>query len=234
MIASDLSEEPLSAASAVVIEGDARRLVREIKAKFRLCVTSPPYLNSFDYSDIYRPELFLGGFVNSNKALMRVRLKTVRSHVQASWEHPKRVKFGILYRQCITRIRERIDDLWDRRLPSMVQAYFEDMETVLRGLRNRARKDASVWLVVSTSAYAAVEVPVDLILAEIGQQTGWYLREVGVLRYLRSSSQHVQHVEETERKSVRLRESVVILDASPRRAGKSPAVKASGAVTTGT
>ena len=50
--------------------------------------------------------------------------------------------------------------------------------------------DASVWLVVSTSAYASVEVPVDLILAELSQKCGWFLREVGVLRYLRSSSQH--------------------------------------------
>ena len=26
--------------------------------QFKLCVTSPPYLNSFDYTDVYRPELF--------------------------------------------------------------------------------------------------------------------------------------------------------------------------------
>lgn len=62
----------------------------------------------------------------------------------------------------------------------MVQAYFEDMEVILRGLRRRAAANASLWLVVSTSAYAGVEVPVDLILAEIGQRSGWFLREVGV------------------------------------------------------
>jgi len=31
-----------------------------LKQPFQLCVTSPPYLNSFDYTDVYRPELFLG------------------------------------------------------------------------------------------------------------------------------------------------------------------------------
>jgi hypothetical protein len=225
VIATDLADAPLVDASAVVIGGDARQLVKQLKERFRLCVTSPPYLNSFDYSDIYRPELFLGGFVRSTKALMRVRLKTVRSHVQASWELPKKDRFGALYKDCIKRIRERTDDLWDPRLPTMVQAYFEDMETVLRALRGRAKKDASVWLVVSTSAYAGVEVPVDLILAEIGQRVGWYLREVGVLRYLRSSSQHVQHVDEDERKSVPLRESVIIFDASPRQPKRPRAVK---------
>lgn len=104
----------------------------------------------------------------------------------------------------------------------MVQAYFEDMETILRGLRNRALDDASLWLVVSTSAYGGIEIPVDLIIAEVGQRSGWFLREVGVLRHLRSSSQHVKHVDEVTRKSVPLRESVVILDATRKQVrGKS-------------
>lgn len=217
-MAADLLEVPLHNTDARVVEGDARDLIGTLSEKFRICVTSPPYLNSFDYSDIYRPELFLGDFVDSNRALMKVRLKTVRSHVQARWCQPKREQFGTLYQDCITRLRQYGNELWDPRLPTMVQAYFEDMETVLKQLRARARKNASVWLVVSTSAYAGVEVPVDLILAEIGQRSGWFLREVGVLRYLRSSSQHVEHVHDEERKSVPLRESVVIFDASVRSA----------------
>lgn len=218
MIATDLTAAPLNNAIATITEGDARQLIMTpSREKFRLCVTSPPYLNSFDYSDVYRPELFLGGFVSSNKSLMDVRLRTVRSHVQASWEQPKKDKFGTLYESCISKVIASADSLWNPRIPTMVQAYFEDMETILRGLRERAHNNASVWLVVSTSAYAGVEVPVDLIIAEIGQRTGWFLREVGVLRYMRSSSQHVKHVQDAERKSIPLRESVVILDASARR-----------------
>lgn len=225
-IAADLATAPLNSTTASVIEGDARKLVPAAsREKFRLCVTSPPYLNSFDYSDVYRPELFLGGFVDSNKSLMKVRLQTVRSHVQASWERPRNDQFGTLYNNCISKIRTYAEELWNPRLPTMVQAYFEDMEVILRGLRRQAHANGSLWLVVSTSAYAGVEVPVDLILAEVGQRTGWFLREVGVLRYLRSSSQHVKNVEEEEKKSVPLRESVVIFDASkrpthPRRSGE--------------
>jgi len=211
----DLKDAPLSGVNARIAEGDAKEVLkRGSKAKFRLCITSPPYLNSFDYSDVYRPELFLGGFVRSNKSLMKIRLRTVRSHLQARWSDPTRTDFGSLYSDSVSLLQERIEDLWDSRIPTMVQAYFEDMEGILRGLRQRALENASVWLVVSTSAYAGVEIPVDLILAEVGQRTGWFLREVGVLRYLRSSSQHVKHVQEEERKSVPLRESVVIFDAS--------------------
>jgi hypothetical protein len=216
LIAEDLRIAPLPKASARVINGDARSLLasKPPRQKFRLCVTSPPYLNSFDYSDIYRPELFLGRFVESNAALMKVRLKTLRSHVQASWAAPKKDEFGLLYANCINELRQS-GSLWDPRIPKMVQAYFEDMDKILRQLRLRALKNASVWIVVSTSAYGGVQVPVDLILAEIGERAGWALREVGVLRHLRSSSQHVKHVNDVERKSVPLRESVVILDAKP-------------------
>jgi hypothetical protein len=211
-IAIDTETTPLSSHLAHIIKGDARKLVMRSGRKFRLCVTSPPYLNSFDYSDVYRPELFLGGFVTTTDQLMKVRLKTLRSHVQANWKAPTKDQFGTLYQECMRELKEQERDLWSARLPFMVQAYFEDMETVLRGLRTRAAKVASLWLVVSTSAYAGVEVPVDLILAEIGQRAGWFLREIGVLRYLRSASQHVRHVEDVAKKSVPLRESLVIFD----------------------
>ncbi len=220
-IAADLEKAPLAGVISKITQGDARALLSgRSGGKFRLCITSPPYLNSFDYSDVYRPELFLGGFVRSNGSLMKIRLQTVRSHLQANWEDPVREDFGILYSKCVSQVRERAQDLWNPRIPTMMQAYFEDMEKIFKGLRRRADDNASIWLVVSTSAYAGVEVPVDLILADIGQRNGWFLREVGVLRYLRSSSQHVKHVEDEKRKSVPLRESVVILDASNPRIKK--------------
>lgn len=218
MISVDLATSPLKKISASVTKGDSRKLIFASPLdKFHICVTSPPYLNSFDYSDIYRPELFLGEFVDSNKSLMNVRLNTIRSHVQANWEMPKQDHFGVLYRECINEIKDRTDDLWNPKIAIMIQAYFEDLAVILRGLRLKAHSRASIWLVISTSAYVGVEIPVDLILAEIGQQSGWFLREVGVLRYLRSSSQHMKNIDSQEDKSIPLRESVVIFDASKNR-----------------
>ncbi len=211
-IATDLEEAPLDDVETQLVKGDARTQIAATKGQFRLCVTSPPYLNSFDYSDVYRPELFLGDFVASTKDLMQIRLRTIRSHVQASWKRPTRDEFGVMYRKCIESLREVADGLWDKRLATMVQAYFEDMDDVLRALRGRALPTGTVWLVVSTSAYGGVEIPVDLILADIGQQAGWFLREVEVLRYLRSSSQHVENGEDPKG-AIKLRESLLIFDA---------------------
>jgi hypothetical protein len=195
-----------------VVNGDSRKAIRSIPEKFRLCVTSPPYLNSFDYSDVYRPELFLMEMVRNTGELRRIRLRTVRSHVQARWENPTETNFGELYKKTIRELKECEEDLWDPRIPTMVQAYFEDMKGVLRQLYERASDGAQAWLVVSTSAYGGIEIPVDLILAHIGTQSGWLLREIGVIRQIRHSGHHWSRLPEEQRPSAKLRESVVVLE----------------------
>lgn len=199
-----------------IVLGDARRL--QMRKQFRLCVTSPPYLNSFDYTDVYRPELFLGGFVGSMSELRAIRQRTIRSHVQTSWEDPKTDSFGQNYAKAISLLRNYEGKLWDRRIIKMIQAYFEDMGAVLSSLRRAADKRGSVWMVVSTSAYMGFEIPVDLIIADIAATKGWYLREINVLRHLRrvSGQQWKSLSSRRDHKGPFLRESVIVLDAQPR------------------
>ena len=92
------------------------------------------------------------------------------------------------------------------RIPMMILAYFEDMKQVFIQLSLMANKNAHIWMIVSNSAYANEEIPVDLILADIATKSGWKLNEVGVLREI------------TKRKTKyspdinKLRESVIILE----------------------
>ena len=67
----------------------------------------------------------------------------------------------------------------------MIQAYFEDMFKILRSLKAKANPNANLWIIVSNSAYADIEIPVDLILGELGSKAGWYLKEIEVLNYLK-------------------------------------------------
>jgi hypothetical protein len=174
---------------------------------------SPPYLNSFDYTDIYRPELFLGKFVKSNEDLNKLRLKTLRSHMQIGWEEPKNIDMGQLLNQSLADIQNHGEDLWNVRIPSMIQAYFEDVKAILINLRKLAQDYSSIRIVVSTSAYAGVEIPVDLIIADLGVQTGWLLREVKVTHYLRRvPGQQWDTLSEKKNGQPRLRESIIILD----------------------
>jgi DNA modification methylase len=203
----DMAESPL-ASKAIVMEGDTRRLLRDIPdASIDLVVTSPPYLNSFDYSDIYRPELFVGGFVATNSDLMDVRLKTVRSHVQAKWEPAPECVSG-RFSSVVASLRAS-EGLWSRRLPEMVNAYFFDMATVLRECFRVVRPGGEAWLVVSTSAYGGVHVPVDLILGDIATSEGWRVKSTNVLRQIRSAGQQWAKLDGSQYGP--LRETLVIL-----------------------
>ena len=147
MIIEDLSSMPVGT-NVDVKNDDSRKALSALPRKFRLCITSPPYLNSFDYSDVYRPELFLMEMVRNTQQLRKIRLRTVRSHVQVHWDTPTESNFGVVYKETMGGLRKVEDDLWDKRIPTMVQAYFEDMKCILQQLYRRAKSDAQVWLVV--------------------------------------------------------------------------------------
>jgi len=211
MMEEDIKAFPIEKGLSKIVQMDVRTLAKYKDArKFDFCITSPPYLNTFDYSDVYRPELFLAGFVEDNQDLMKIRMKTIRSHVQANWALPVRNTFGVLYAKMLKEIETKKDDLWSNRIPAMIQAYFEDLEKLLIALKSRANKGATLKIVVATSAYAGVIIPVDLIIADIAENLGWLLEEVQTIRRLRSSAQLWRH-ENLHNSDQELRESIVIL-----------------------
>ena len=208
MITSDILQKTITQ-KANIIQGDCRKILKSKLSKpFKLCITSPPYLNTFDYTDIYRPELYLGKFIEGSKPLYDLRLTTVRSHVQAKWEKPTQTDFGLLYQHAMDHVNANTDKLMHKDIPLMIQAYFEDMLNILKLLKAKAAKDGQLWLVVSNSAYAGLEVPVDLIIGDLASKAGWFLKEIGVLRYVKKrKTKHSPKVNE-------LRESVIILSNS--------------------
>ncbi|MBN8582678.1 MAG: site-specific DNA-methyltransferase [Anaerolineae bacterium] len=191
----------------IIINGDSRKLLSTLDNKsFDLVVTSPPYLNSFDYSDIYRPELFLGGYVKDNNELKSLRLKTLRSHVQTLWTDDMSFESMLL-----NPIKERLKNnemLWNKNIPLMVHAYFDDMHQLFQELKPKLRRNGQVWLVVSTSAFGGVHIPVDLILADAAIQAGFSLQGIHCLRQLRTSGQQWKHF---ATKLPPLRESLLIM-----------------------
>lgn len=203
----DIGIAPLAKNSKVKISNrDARVALRDVEAKsYDLLVTSPPYLNSLDYSDVYRPELFIGGFVADNAELKKIRLKTVRSHVQVKWNGSTATD-NHLIRLSVEQLKQR-GDSWNKRIPNMVEAYFHDMRSILVEVARVLRNGAEAWIVVSTSAYNGIQIPVDLILAELGCESGLKLRNIYVLRQLRSAGQQWKGL---AAKGLPLRESLIV------------------------
>jgi DNA modification methylase len=168
---------------ALIINGDARCAIQSIPGQYKLCITSPPYLNSFDYTDIYRPELFLGKFIQTARELKQLRFNTIRSHVEITLPKPTNSDFGEVYYSVHQKISNS-ENNWSKQIPIMIQSYFEDMQQVLSDLLMKAKREGELWLIVANSVYVGTEIPVDLILAEIGTRNGWKLKRIEVLRYI--------------------------------------------------
>ena len=87
----------------------------------------------------------------------------------------------------------------------MLRGYFEDMYLVLSEISRCLKDKGKAALVVSNVRFAGVNVPVDEILAELGQQVGLKLESVVVLRYRGNSSQQVREYKRTPS-----RESIIL------------------------
>jgi hypothetical protein len=187
--ADDVAAMPKLAGKAEVVLGDSRVwLQRPARAlgEVDLILTSPPYLNSFDYTDIYRPECFLLGVAESAQDLREMRFRTMRSHVQVDWPEAEPSSVRLVGR-IVKRVQSR--ELWNRKLPSMINAYFVDLEGVVKACEGMLRPNGVLGMVVASSAYSGIVVPVQRILEEIMARCG-----LGVeVRDLRSTSGNGHH-----------------------------------------
>ena len=173
--------------NASAISGDARKI--EGSRLYDAVITSPPYPNRHDYTRIYSLELFFD-FVKGQKDLKQIRYDTLRSHVEArkrfdahGYEEPKKLRNLI----------ERIDKNGtnNSKVLEMLEGYFEDMFLVLSQIRKHLKKRGKVALVVSNVSFAGIRVPVDQLLAEIGEQAGLTTTGVWLARYRGNSSQQM-------------------------------------------
>ena len=172
---------------------------------FNHIIFSPPYANCFDYCAVYKMELWMGDFVEDYKDFKVLRKKAIRSHVNGSVdpnivnEHPM-----------INWISDELKkfDLWDKKIPTMLKGYFDDMAEVLKLCYQLLDKEGNCAIVVANSSYKGFVVPTDLILAEIASQIGFEVREIQICRPLRTSSQQANMSDELKQY---LRESNIIL-----------------------
>jgi hypothetical protein len=171
-----------------VLRGDSRRLIGGCEA-VDLVIFSPPYPNSFDYTDIYNLELWMLGYLSCRDDNTALRNETVRSHVQvkrdfSAQELPSRElkrAYGLL-----CRLRP---DLWDNSIPEMVLAYFGDMQTILRQVRGKLKRGGRAFLAVGNSKYAGVVIDTAAVLTEMAPSVGFNSCRTEAIRSMRASAQ---------------------------------------------
>lgn len=171
-----------------LLRGDARILSTKI-GTCDLAVFSPPYPNSFDYTDVYNVELWTLGYLRSSAGNARLRHSTLRSHVQLSQEFDGPGVQSATLRDTVAELDAARDKLWNRHIPEMIGAYVKDLALVLANLSTCLRLFGRAYLVVGDSRYAGINVSVATILTEIAPRLGYEVILSEPCRSMRSSPQ---------------------------------------------
>lgn len=191
--------------SEICYLGDVRKNVQQVPdGKVDLIITSPPYLNSRDYTDIYMLELKVLQLINSYEELRELRKKTLRSHVQVPYNKILPIDNERL-QTCLSNMSNKELKTWNYDIINMICAYFEDMQFLFSEFAKKMRKGGVIYFNVANSAYYGVEVPVDFIIADIAESCGFKVREIRKARDLKTSPQQ-------SKKIGKLRESVIVID----------------------
>lgn len=171
-----------------LLRGDSRKLIPNDQ-QFDMCVFSPPYPNSFDYTDVYNVELWLCEYLKDFKENRDLRMETLRSHVQVA----RGFEAGDLRSSTLDDVYAQLSDirnsLWSRNIPDMVRAYFDDMNTILSRLHSQIVRGGNVYMVVGDSQYSGVPVPVARILEELSTSIGFQVKGAEPFRSMRASPQ---------------------------------------------
>ena len=194
-----------------VILGDGRRPLQHGVAprSIDLIITSPPYPNNIDYSEVYKLELWLLGLVSTQDDFLSLRKSTFRSHPTCNV--PENVKeFNAAIRRGFLKavldpIVKRAEDIREPWRKRVLLGYFSDMWISLEQQRKCLRKGGYAVIVVGNSLHGSAVspylVPSDIVIAQIAERIGFKVHDIIISRPLkrRLSGNHF------------LRESIIIL-----------------------
>lgn len=210
---SDLENEPflpkIWRGSAVdlktLFNGDDQ--IESLKNSFYdLVIYSPPYLNNFDYSEIYKLELWLLGFVQNYEQWFALRKGTLRSHHSIKFDTTDHLSTDSSTKKVYDYLVEMgqsacLSRYAKANMPSVIVGYFDDMYLALKEQYRVLKPGGFLIYLVANSQHTDLPIATDLIIGEIAQKIGFESLDLMVLRE-RNGRTKTQHF---------LRESVVFL-----------------------
>ena len=180
-----------------VLLGDARKIDSYVADEtIDLIVTSPPYLNNYDYADRTRLETYFWGIHESWADITR----EVRDHLVVAATTQVRMSTMNGVRECpgirevderihktLTEIIARLGEMraikkGRKTYDYMVAGYFEDMLHVLTSAWNVLKPGARFVLVLGDSAPYGVHIPTERIFGELSVAVGFSSYEIEQIR----------------------------------------------------
>ncbi|OFK81749.1 hypothetical protein HMPREF2800_06540 [Anaerosphaera sp. HMSC064C01] len=160
-----------------------------------LVITSPPYLNSRDYTDTYMLELKTLGLTNTYEEVRNLREKTLRSHVQIKWQDNESINNKTL-ESTLNLLKDCSGDqeMWNSSILDMVRLYFVDMQKIFHVIYKKVKLGGRIYFNVSNSAYFNVMINTLEICAEIAESEGFKVIEIRKARKLKPSPQQKERI----------------------------------------
>jgi hypothetical protein len=165
----DTQQASVSFAPAKFVSPDARHLDEEMRGKVSLVLTSPPYLNGTNYMRNTKLELWLLGFIASEKELSQLNKVCMVCGINNVVKgRPPKHRF-----KPVEEVARRLDETSpDLRIPALVRGYFSDMLQVLANCATYLRPGGRVVLDIGDSKFYGVHVPTDKLLCDVAREAG--------------------------------------------------------------
>lgn len=178
---------------ALLHYGTSEDMQKVESASCSLCITSPPYLNNFDFAEMTRMELYFWRYANSwgeitervrrnliiNTTTVPTDLKRNHERYATTLSQPLRENLAHLVQQLKV---ERKNRLGKKEYDSLVYPYFSQMQSVIRELRRVLKKDCSLHLIVADAALYGVHIETEQFLTTIMRESGFESIEIERLR----------------------------------------------------
>lgn len=164
--------------------------------RFDLIIYSPPYLNNIDYTEVYKIELWMCGFIRTLDQFRGLRYETFRSHPSVRFPDAISIAEDKRMTDCLGTLEALIDALpGDKHLAwrsALFRGYFDDIYLSLLNQAGALATGGRVFCVVGNSLHgssrhpgARVPVASDLLIAQIAQALGLEVEAIQVARKLR-------------------------------------------------
>jgi DNA modification methylase len=158
-----------------------------------LCVTSPPYLNNFDFAEMTRMELYFWRYAGSWAEITeRVRRRlivntttapTALKRDQARFSNMLSENFCKNLRPLIEALREQQKVRAGKKdYHSLVYPYFAQMQSVIQELQRVLRPNSSLHMIVGDAALYGVYIQADMLLGQLLQENGFEILKIEKLR----------------------------------------------------
>ena len=148
-------------------------------------ITSPPYLNGTNYIRNTKLELKLNGYVKQESDLALFHSRGVIAGIN---NVSKRNTAEQTLPEVIPYIEALTPLAYDKRIPLMVNGYFNDMNKVFHKLRNILMNNGFFIMDIGDSQFAGVHIPTHTILTSLCNNHGFRLYDDEILRKRRSKN----------------------------------------------